>query len=98
MNAYYDVHIRPLDVYAAGQWCDHICADGKPRFTFNGLMTEPRDGREAIDYMFGIFGGRFFDDGDGLGVIKMDDDAVGTMLFAPEDVVDGQFFYSFTDI
>ncbi len=98
MNAYYPITMTDMDVYAAGQWCDYICADGKPRFTFNGLISSPLGGREAINYIFGIFGGRFFDDGNGKGAIKIDDQATASMVFSAENVEDGLFIYSFTDI
>jgi len=98
INAYYPLTIRDMDVYAAGQWCDNVTADGSPRFTFNGLISDPRGGRETVNYVFGLFGGRFFDDGNGFGVIKLDDDSAATMLFTPENVEDGVFVYSFTDV
>lgn len=96
LNAFYPVQMNKWDVYAAGQWCDIITADGSPRFTFNGVVSEPRDAREAINYIFGIFGGRFFDDGNGQGIIRIDDNPSASMIFSPENVVDGVFTYSQT--
>lgn len=98
MNAYYPVVLNKWDVYEAGQWCDTLTADGQPRFTYNGLISDPRGGRDAINFMCGIFAGRFFDDGNGTGVIKIDKDAGPSAIFTPENVVDGLFTYSFTDI
>ena len=98
MNAYYDITMDEMDIYEFGKWCDVTTADGTPRFTFNGLISNPLGGREAINYIFGIGGGRFFDDGNGKGVVKFDDQGTATMLFGPENVEDGLFIYSFTDI
>ncbi|MGO7308773.1 host specificity protein J [Rhizobium ruizarguesonis] len=98
MNAYYPIVLNKDDVYAAGVWCDTPTASGNPRFTFNGLITEPRGGRDAINYLCGIFAGRFFDDGNGFGVIRIDRDDAPAQTFTPENVVDGIFTYSFTEI
>lgn len=97
MNAYYPVVLNKYDVYEAAQWCDTRRADGKPRFTFNGLISEPRGCREAVEYICGIFGGRFFDDGNGSATIKIDKDDQAIALFTPENVSDGVFTYSFTE-
>lgn len=98
LNAYYECVINPDDVYAAGRWCDTITPDGRPRFTFNGLISEPRMAREAIDFICGIFGGRFFDDGNGFATIKLDADTPTMGLFTAENVVDGLFTYSSTEV
>lgn len=97
MNAYYPITVNKWDVYEAGRWCDTRTADGQPRFTFNSLISDPRGGRDAINYICGIFGGRFFDDGNGYGVIKIDRDDSYVAVFSPENVVDGLFTYSFTE-
>lgn len=98
MNAYYPVVLNKYDVYEAAQWCDTLTEDGKPRFTFNGLITDPTNGREMIDYICGIFGGRFFDDGNGSAVLRLDKDSSAVAIFAPENVEGGIFTYSFTEI
>lgn len=99
MKAYYDVTLDPMDVYAAGQHCDKICADGQPRFTCNALISDPLGGRDALNYIFGIFGGRFFDDGNGKATLKIDgDNEPASLMFGPENVEDGLFIYSFTDV
>lgn len=97
MNAYYPIVLNKWDVYDAGVWCDTRTASGKPRFTFNGLISDPRGGRDTINYICGIFAGRFFDDGNGQGVIRIDRDANPTVAFTPENVIEGLFTYSFTD-
>ncbi|MES0134520.1 phage tail protein [Mesorhizobium sp. M0016] len=98
MNAYYPVVLNKYDVYEAAQWCDTRNANGNPRFTFNGQITDPTNGREMIDYICGIFGGRFFDDGNGSAVIRLDKDTNAVAIFAPENVEGGIFTYSFTEI
>ncbi|MBD9544244.1 hypothetical protein IB276_32895 [Ensifer sp. ENS04] len=98
MNAYYPITLSKWDVYDAGVWCDTLTADGRPRFTYNGLIADPRGGRDALNYVCGIFAGRFFDDGNGTGVIKVDKDSGASVVFSPENVVDGLFTYSFTEI
>jgi len=97
MNAYYPVVLNKFDVYEAGQWCDTRRVDGNPRFTFNGLISDPRGCREAIEYICGTFGGRFFDDGNGSATIKIDKDDQAIALFSPENVASGLFTYSFTE-
>lgn len=94
MNAYYPVDLNKWDVYEAGQWCDERVQGGAPRFTFNGLINEPLIGREAINYIFGIFGGRFFDDGNGQAVIRIDKPTSPVAIFAPENVEQGLFVYT----
>lgn len=98
LNAYYPVVLNKYDVYAAGQWCDERRADGKPRFTFNGLIDTPRGGREAVQYVCGTFGGRFFDDGNGNAVIRIDRDTPYVHIYTPENVAEGIFTYSWTDL
>lgn len=99
IGAYYPMTINDFDVYDAGVWCDHICPDGSPRFTFNTLISDPRVGREALDYVCGIFSGRLVDDGNGSGRILIDSsDTNAVQLFTKENVEDGVFRYSFTDV
>ena len=98
MGTFYHVSINDWDVYDAGQWCDSRAADGNPRFTFNGLIAEPRIGKEAIDYVCGIFSGRFVDDGNGYARILIDrSDTPAVQLFTKENVELGAFNYSFSD-
>lgn len=98
MNAYYPVNLNKWDVYEAGQWCDVRAVDGTPRFTFNGLITDRMGCREAVNYIFGILGARFFDDGNGQAVLKIDKTNNPVAVFAPENVIDGVFNYSFAGI
>lgn len=97
ISAYYDMTINKWDVYDAGVWCDQKNSKGRRRFTFNGLIQDPQNGREILNYICGTFGGRFFDDGNGSGVIKLDMDTPAAALFTAENVEDGVFTYSWTD-
>lgn len=98
LNAYYPVELNKWDVYEAGRFCDVRTVDGTPRFTFNGLIDTEMGGREAINYVFGIFGGRFFDDGNGEGVLRLDAPSNPVALFSAEDVINGTFTYTFAGI
>jgi hypothetical protein len=99
LGAYYQVTLSDWDVYDAGVWCDHITPDGSPRFTFNGVISDPRVGREAIDYICGIFAGRFVDDGNGFARILIDrSDKPAVQLFTKENISGGAFTYGYTDV
>lgn len=99
LNAYYPVSLNKWDVYDAGVWCDEPTGpSNKPRFTFNYLLQDPRSGKEMINFICGIFGGRFVDDGNGSARILLEKDDDPVALFAKENVVDGVFSYSYTDI
>lgn len=98
MNSTYPVELEPFDVYEAGVWCDLERGDsGKPQFTFNQLIQEPQSAREMAVYIFGIFGGRFFDDGNGYARLRIDNDSPAVHLFAKENVKEGVFRYSYTE-
>ena len=92
MNAYYPVVLDSTSVYLAGQHCDQY------GFQFNGIISDPRLGKEAVNYICGMFGGRFVDDGNGFARILLDRSTDAVYLFAPENVVDGIFTYSFTEV
>ncbi len=99
MNSTYPVVLEPMDVYLAGVWCDiRIPSTTRPQFTFNSLIQEPQTARELATYIFGIFGGRFFDDGNGYARLRIDNDTNAVHLFAKENVKDGVFKYSYTEI
>lgn len=98
MNSTYPVMLDPSDVYEAGVWCDQRREDGQPQFTFNGLIHEPMNVRELATYVFGIFGGRFFDDGNGYARLRIDNDAPAVHLFTKENVKEGVFRYSYTEV
>ncbi|WP_353640747.1 phage tail protein [Mesorhizobium sp. WSM2239] len=99
MNSTYPVELEPTDVYEAGVWCDLERGDsGKPLFTFNQLIQEPQTARELATYIFGIFGGRFFDDGNGYARLRIDNDTPAVHLFAKENIKEGVFKYSYTEM
>lgn len=85
------------DVYEAGQWCDEMVG-GKPRYTLNMVIAEPRSGKEMARYIAGAFNATFFDDGNGTAYLRVDKDDAAVALFAPENVADGIFEYTFSDI
>lgn len=92
MNAYYPVVLDSTSVYLAGQHCDQY------GFRFNGIIADSRLGKEAVNYLCGLFGGRFVDDGNGYARILLDRSTDAVYLFAAENVVDGVFTYSMTEI
>jgi predicted phage tail protein len=97
LNAYYPCVLNKWTVYAAGQFCDTMVG-GKPLFTFNGTLSDAQPGSDLIDYVCGIFGGRFVDDGNGYAEILLDANDPAVAIFAPENVENGLFSYSYTDI
>ncbi len=98
MNAYYPVELDPADVYKAAVWCDQRLSDGSRRYTFNAVLQEPRNGSELVKYIAGAFNATFFDDLNGRAYLRVDKDDPAVALFTPENVVDGEFEYSYTDI
>lgn len=98
MSATYPITLDPMDVYEAGVWCDTLLPSGKPQFTFNMLVKDPQSPRELATYIFGIFGGRFFDDGNGYARLRLDNQTTAVHLFAKENVKNGVFRYSYTEI
>lgn len=92
MNAYYPVTMDKWAVYAFMQHCDNY------GFRFNGLIQEPKSCREMIDFICGMAGAKFIDDGNGYATILIDAVTDPVMLFTPENVVDGLFTYSMTEV
>lgn len=98
MSSTYPVTLDPFDVYEAGVWCDRQLPSGKPQFTFNMLIKDAQSPRELATYIFGVFGGRFFDDGNGYGRLRLDNgEAPAVHLFTKENVKNGTFKYSYTE-
>ena len=103
IKSYYsDINLDKYDVYEAAQWCDELVPDGKggtqPRYTFNALISEPRSGKELARYMAGSFNATFFDDLNGRAYLRVDKDEDACHIFTPENIIDGTFEYSYTDI
>lgn len=93
VNAYRPVNLDKYATYEFGVHCDRF------GFTFNDLIQEPRSLSEAINYVCGLAGGRLVDREDGYATIIFDaPEQAAVALFSPENVIDGIFNYSFTDI
>ncbi len=97
--------LDPYDVYAAGLWCDQMVPDGaggtQPRWTYNGVITQPQSVRNLLSYMSGVFNGVIIDDINGTLRLAFDNDNyTPAALFTMENVVDaggGAFTYTYTD-
>lgn len=103
IKSYYnDINLDKYDVYEAAQWCDEMVPDGRggfhPRFTFNAYISEPRSGKELARYMAGAFNSTFFDDLNGTAFLRVDKDDDACHIFTHENVIDGEFEYSYTDL
>lgn len=93
VSAYQSIILDKYAVYAFGQHCD---AHG---FTYNDLIQDPRSIQDSIDYICGLAGGRYIDLGNGYATVLFDaDNQPAVALFTPENVSDGVFNYSFTDV
>jgi hypothetical protein len=102
LNSYYTCTIDKFDCYDAGQWCDELVSDGasglQPRFTFNAYITEAMNGKDLIAQIAASFNARIYDDLNGTLVLKLDRDEDPVMLFTPENVINGEFEYAYTDL
>jgi predicted phage tail protein len=93
MNAYYPIVLDKFATYDFARHCDTF------GFTYNDYVQEARSLSETVNFIAGLAGGRFIDQGDGFATIIYDADAQpATAIFTPENVIDGVFTYSFTDI
>lgn len=102
LSAYYPVTVDKWDFYEAAQWCDEMVPDGKggthPRWTINTLISDPRSGKEMAKFIAGIFNGVFFDDLNGTAKLRVDKDDAALHLFTQENVENGSFSYSYTEL
>jgi predicted phage tail protein len=93
LNTYYPATVDPDSVYAFGQHCD------THGFTYNELIANERPIAEAVNVILGTAGGFYAEFGDGNGIILFDDDTDAPVaLFTIENISDGIFTYSRTDI
>lgn len=93
LAAYYPIVLDKWSVYA---FSEHCIERG---FTYNHWIREAMPLMEAINYVCGIAGGRLIERGDGYATIVFDaDDQPAVDIFGPENVVDGVFTYSYTDL
>ncbi len=97
LNAYYPVVMSKWDCFDIASWCDDRIA-GIPRFSFNLLLASLTGAKELAQYIAGSFNGVFFDDGAGTAILRVDRPSDAVALFSFENVVEGKFSYSFTDI
>jgi predicted phage tail protein len=101
-SAYSPVLAEPSDIFAAGQWCDVMVPDGHgglhPRYTFNAYLSEPQSGKDLARYIAGTFNGIVVDDLGGFIRLMVDKDDPAVHLFTPENVENGDFQYSYTDL
>lgn len=103
IKAYYtEINLDRYDVYEAAQWCDEMVDDGEDglqaRYTFNALIAEARSGKEMARYIAGTFNATFVEDMNGTAFLRVDKDDQAVQTFTQENVVGGDFDYSFTDI
>ena len=102
LNAYDQVGADKWDFYEASKWCSTLVPNGlggmQPRFSFNYTLAEASPGKEMARFIAGTFNASLFDSGDGVVKIRVDKPEDAIHLFTPENVVDGKFSYSFSDI
>lgn len=103
MSATYPLSANKYEFYEAGKWCDQMVSNGvgglEPRYTFNGLITEPANAMEMARFIAGTFNAALFDDNNGNIILRCDrDDLPATHLFTPEMVSEEGFSYSLTDV
>ena len=100
--SYYNINLDKFSTYQVAKWCDERVSDGaggtQPRFTLNTIFHEPVGAKELLRYLAGLCATVYFDDGDGNAFLKADINTDPVALFTPENVIDGEFAYSYTDI
>lgn len=92
-----------FDFYLAAKWCDEQVPNSNgvgtsPRFTYNDVLSEPRQARDMLSYVAGAFNAICWDDLSGKIHLRVDRDDVASMMFTPENITKEGFNYSFTDI
>jgi hypothetical protein len=101
MSRFTPMVMDKFSVYEAAQWCDTMVDNGhggtQARYTFNMLVSEVQSGTEFARYLAGTFNAAYLDDQNGSAYIKVDKDDAATHLFAPENVADGMFNYTYSD-
>ena len=93
--------LNKWDVYQAGLWCDQLVPNGtggvQPRYTYNGIISDPRGIAEQLRYVAGVFNGTFLEDMNGNTRIVFDHNEPACALFTPENVTSDGFSYAYTD-
>jgi predicted phage tail protein len=97
-----ELSLDRYSVYDVGRWCDEMVPNGRdgsqPRFTFNEVISEGRGIREQLRFMAGSFNSVLVDELNGQMRLVADRDADAVAIFTPENVTDGTFEYSYSDI
>ena len=100
--SYYSINLDKFSAYQVAKWCDEKVADGaggtQPRFTLSTAISEPTGAKELLRYIAGLCATTYFDDGNGNAFLKADISTDPVALFTPENVIDGEFSYSYTDV
>ena len=100
--SYYNINLDKFSVYQVARWCDEMVPSSlggvQPRFTLNLTINEPTGAKELLRYLAGLCASTFFDDGNGNAYIRADISTEPVAMFTPENVLDGEFGYSFTDV
>lgn len=88
--------------YDAARWCDEMVPDGvggvQPRYTYNDVIQEQRNGLDLLQYVAGSFNAIVFDDMNGTVHLRVDKWLTPSILFNPESVGAAGFSYSYSDI
>lgn len=88
--------------YDAARWCDEMVPDGvgglQPRYTYNDVIQEQRNGLDLLQYVAGSFNAVIFDDMNGTINLRVDKWLNPSILFNPESIGAGGFSYSYSDI
>ena len=102
LSALYPYEVNEAGFYRWAQWCDQPVPDNfggsRPRWTYNDTLDTARSAKEQLEYMAGSCGAKLIDDGAGMFDVLIDMEEPMSMIFGPENVVDGEFTYGFTNI
>lgn len=102
-KAYFpELQVDRFSLYEAAQWCDALVprpgGGFQPRYTYNDLIQDPRQGLQALAFVVSIFGGVFVPDAGGTLVCKVDRPGSPVQIFGLESVTEDRFNYQFTDV
>ena len=96
-------YLDRFDLVAGINHCDVQVSDGRggtqPRYSYNGLITEPRPGPELARFTAGLFGGTISDSLEEYIRLRLDVDGDAVALFTAENTVSEggiNFNYSYT--
>ncbi|WP_273860755.1 phage tail protein [Photobacterium sp. GSS17] len=100
------IRINEYSWYEHAKYCDEMVPDGRggqqPRFTFNGVIHEIRDGNDLLNYILSSCNAVVKDDSQGLLKLYADRPNAAALLITPEMVEESQegvrFNYNYTDV